>query len=105
VYYTKAEKVGIEKAIKEVFSWKKGRSWKEYEKELQANCFSPENVTAAVKKVSRLLERNKVYATPTFFLEKDGKFYKRVGVQDFSPVEGISRSHVRGAGKVHHPLK
>ena len=85
--YTKAKKEGIKKAIEEVFSWKDGKSWKEYEEKLQTSCPLSKDVAVAVRRVSELLKKNGVYATPTFFLEKDGKFYKRVGVPDFSLVE------------------
>ena len=88
--YTKAEKEGMEKALKEVFSWKEGASWEEYIKKLDS-CKVDENIKKAVGEISKFLRLNKVYATPTFFLltEKNGEnvYYKRVGVPDFSLVE------------------
>jgi len=88
--YTKAEKEGMEKALKEVFSWKEGANWEEYVKKLDS-CRIDENIKKAVREISELLRKNGVYATPTFFLltEKDRKnvYYKRVGIPDFSLVE------------------
>jgi len=88
--FDKAKKEGFEKALSEVFSWKKGKSWEEYVKKLDS-CSVSNETKEAVKKVSELLSKNGVLGTPTFFLltKKDGKdvYYKRVGVPDFSLVE------------------
>ena len=84
--YEKAKKEGMEKALKEVFSWKKGddvKSWLDYKKRIDGCSFSNET-EEVVKKVSELLSKNGVSATPTFFYFDGGNYYKRVGVPDFS---------------------
>jgi hypothetical protein len=78
--YNKAKKEGIEKAIKEVFGWKKDKSWKEYADKL-SSCGKKDKT---IEEVSNLLVKNRVNGTPTFFLEVDGKVYKNVGIPDFS---------------------
>jgi len=84
--YTLAKKEGMEGALKEVFSWKDGKSWEKYEKKL-SSCKVDGKVRKTVEEVSQQLLENGVFATPTFFLNKNGKFYKRVGVPDFSRIE------------------
>ena len=84
--YEKAKKEGIGKALREVFSWKEGRSWEEYKRKVESCSASPET-EKAVENVSNLLVRNGVYATPTFFYFDGKNYYKRVGNPDFSGVK------------------
>jgi len=81
--YQKSVEEGMEGALKEVFSWKKGKDWKEYAEKL-SSC----KLDKTVEKVSNLMREKGVRATPTFFLEEDGKFYERVGRPDFSLPKG-----------------
>ncbi len=84
--YDKSKKEGIEKAIKEVFSWKKGKSWEEYVNKLNSCKVSPKT-KEKIKEVSKLLVKNGVYATPTFFYFNGKNYYKSVGIPNFKGVE------------------
>ena len=80
--YTKAKKTGMEKAVKEVIGWKNGKKWNEYAEKV-GKCEIDEQVKSLVRNVSDKLFKNKVNATPTFFLKENGKFYKSIGAPVF----------------------
>jgi len=84
--YEKAKDKGIKEALREVFSWKEGKSWEEYEKRVKS-CTTSKETERAVRRVSELLRRNRVYATPTFFYFDGKKYFERVGKPDFSGVK------------------
>ena len=87
--YEKAKKEGVEKALKEVFGWKKGddvKSWLDYKKKVDGCSFSSKT-EKVVKTVSDLLSENGVFATPTFFYFDGKNYYKRVGIPDFKEVK------------------
>lgn len=75
--YQKAKTEGIAKAVSEVYSWKTS-SWKDYIAKLY-KCKADAGIDSAVKKVSNILLKNNIDATPTFIMKHNGKYYEAVG--------------------------